>query len=98
MRAPSKAAALRWFAARVGREVDTVQTRPTGLTWEPGLRTVAAYQRDAVKLDGSTVRFTPNIVVHAVTDTQVSIECLDSDGVRIYATVYSDPPGQEDEQ
>lgn len=93
----TKAGALRWLADRVGVEVDTVQVRPSGITWEPGLRTVARAGAHAFTLDGSHVRLSPAHVVLEVTEHRVRIEWQDDDGVRIHVTEYRDPPTTDDD-
>jgi hypothetical protein len=90
----TKAGALRWFAERVGREVDTVQVRPNGMSWEPGLRTVERQGASAFALDGSTMRIDRDHVVLEVSGERVRLEWLDSDGVTIHVTTYSDPPAE----
>lgn len=97
MRTATKAGALRWFAARVGREVDTVQVRPDGMDWRPGLRTVERAGAGAFSLDGSRMEISRSHVVLDVSDGRVRLEWLDRDGVTIHVTTYSDPPAGEDD-
>lgn len=85
----TKAAARRWFEARSGEEVDTVQWGPSGITWEPGPRTVAVEGR-TIRLDDSRVEFTRNHVVLDVADDRVRIEWQDDDGTTIHVTTYRD--------
>ena len=92
----TRAAALRWFGARVGQELETVQRRPDGMTWEPGARTLTR-EGNIFRLDGSRVEVTGNHVVHDVTGDRLTIEWLDSDGVQIHYTTYRDIPDAEDE-
>lgn len=89
----TKAAFQRWFAEREGREVDTVQVKPSGITWEPGLRTVAR-KGNVIRLDGSRVELSRTHVVIEVSDSRAVVEWQDEDGVRIHVTTYADPGGQ----
>lgn len=86
----SRAAAMRWFAQRVGQEVHTLQVHPSGRTWVPGPRTVEPYGKVGFVLNDSHVRFTKGHEVHEVTDDRVVVEWQDEDGVRIHVTTYSD--------
>lgn len=84
----TKANAKRWLDARVGQEIDTIQVRPSGLTWEPGNRTLSK-DRSAFQLGGSRVSLTRDHVIVALTESSLSIEWLDPDGVRIHVTTYT---------
>lgn len=98
MNTATKAAALRWFAERVGREVTTVQVRPDGMTWEPGARTVQRKGADSFRLDDSTMRITADHNVLDVTDSMVRIEWVDEDGVTINVTTYRDLPIEDEDE
>lgn len=84
----SKAAAMRWLGARVGGEINTVQVRPSGITWEPGVRTLTR-EGNAFLLDGSRVSLTANHVVTDIDDRRLVMEWQDEDGVRIHSTTYT---------
>lgn len=84
----TKAAAKRWLDSHVGQEIDTRQVKPTGITWEPGSRTLAK-TGSKWTLDGSRVEVTANHVVIALTESSLSLEWQDSDGVRIHVTTYT---------
>jgi predicted oxidoreductase len=85
----SKAAARRWFEARDGQTVTTLQVRPSGITWDPGPRVVEMFGRK-IRLDGSTVQFGPDHVVLEVTESSVRVEWQDDDGTAIHTTTYRD--------
>jgi len=86
---PSKAAARRWFETRHGRDVETTQVRPSGITWEPGARTVCIVG-SKIRLDESLVQFTGTHVVLEVSDDRVRVEWQDADGITIHTTTYED--------
>jgi len=84
----TKAAAKRWLASNVGCQVDTVQVRPSGMTWEPGPRTLDC-AGNVFTLDGSRVSLTTSHVVLDVSPERLRVEWLDDDGVRIHVTTYT---------
>jgi hypothetical protein len=90
----TKADARRWLTARSGRELDTAQVRPDGMEWRPGPRTLTADGNQA-ELDGSQVRLTADHVVLECGDRLI-VEWLDSDGVTIHWTTYTDVPDTDD--
>jgi hypothetical protein len=87
-RNPSKASARRWLDERVGQDIDTVQVKPSGLTWEPGARTLTR-QGNTFLLDGSQCSITSNHVVTECDDSRLVVEWQDEDGVRIHSTIYT---------
>lgn len=97
METNSKAAALRWLAARVGQEIDTVRVRPDGMKWEPGRRTLTRRGRNVFELDGSAVRIEAGHVVLKVSDELLRLEWQDDEGTQLSVTTYSDPPADDDD-
>lgn len=92
----TKRDAIRWFDARIGAMVETRQVRPDGMVWEPGPREVQRGPAGSFLLDTSTMRLTSNHVVWEA-DERVKVEWLDADGVTIHWTIYSDVPGDDED-
>jgi hypothetical protein len=83
----TKAAAKRWLERHAGRRIDTLQVRPSGMTWEPDTRTLSVYG-GVYRLDDSRVTLDKDTVVLEA-DTRLVLERHDGDGVTIHVTTYT---------
>lgn len=89
MSTPTKAAAIRWLAARVGMRIDTSQVRSGGAAWLPGPRDLRMIG-GVFTLDGSRVMIDRNTNVLVVGDDCLILEWTDEGGNVIHTTTYTE--------